>query len=135
MWRLCSPWAKVFGGVLLALMVAAPRFCLAEEPLKYVPKLGVWADSFVFEDGRAGLRVVRIDLNAPAMYLRDLPSEFAGPRRYLSAYRDVILAVDGQRVTRVDELNAMLYRAGEESRLTIYNRSTKRDNRFYVTLP
>lgn len=124
---------------IVPLVIAIIGICSApahaEETLTFVPRLGVWADNMLLDGGRAGIRVVRIELNGPVMYLRELPQEFNSPRKFLLPYRDVIVAVNGQRVTRVDELNAALRVAAEESRLTILNRTTGREDRFYITLP
>jgi S1-C subfamily serine protease len=106
-----------------------------DERPELVPRLGVWGNTMGLDNSRAGVRVTRIDAGSPVLNLRLLPIIFDGPRQYLGTYRDVIVAVDGQRVTKVDELNAALFRAGEECRLTIYDRSTRREERYYVQLP
>lgn len=121
---------------LLCCVFAVTFATNAAEPDKKPQKtrLGVWGDSFVFPDGQAGIRLTKVDPASAATRLRILPIEFAGSDRYALPYRDVIMAVNGRPVTTIEALVAELNRSPRQCELTIHNRSTHLEDRFYTEL-
>lgn len=96
--------------------------------------LGLTGDSYVSESGWGGVRVTRVWADSPATNLRMLPFEFHGANQYILPYRDVITAIDGQRVASLADLRRALDRAGETCQITYFNRSRKLEFRVYAKL-